>query len=398
MNQTLINSYAEFLRKTGYSEQTIHAYSKALEQAPDTWNTNVPQELYEHINNTLKSKQEYFLPAARHNIKPASSLLFMSVTGVAFKAYTKQKIRSKSAYASVLEEFYIYSTEFKHMTIMAAEAETRHISEFLNSLDDVPNDWAELTAENLRNYVCSKFSQLKPSSVGRYVTSLRNFFRFLEYKGTSVNPSVLNLPVAPADWGKSNVPVILSPDEEMRLRNHYKGTDEVSRRNNIIIPLMLDLGLRCAEVSNLRMADIHWNKGVLYLGKTKNQHNRQLPISCELGALLESYVINHRPCTADEHLLLRKVLNNQYTSMSRENVRGVVRRAFEKENIQGWWKGTHALRRTAASKIYNTGNGLKMTADLLGHESLDSTKQYIKVDFRQLREVAFPWPGGDSDE
>lgn len=224
------------------------------------------------------------------------------------------------------------------------------------------------------------------------VTSLRNFFRFLEYKGIPVNLSVLNLPLAPADWGKSNVPAILSPDEEIRLRNHYKGTDGISRRNHIIILLMLDLGLRCAEVSNLHMDDIHWNKGVLSLGKTKNQHNRQLPLSCELGMLLEDYIINHRPCAADEHLFLRSAVNNQYTAMSRESVRSVVRRAFDKENIKGWWKGTHVLRRTAASKIYNTGNGLKMTVDLLGHESLDSTKQYIKVDFRQLSEVAFPWP------
>jgi site-specific recombinase XerD len=113
--------------------------------------------------------------------------------------------------------------------------------------------------------------------------------------------------------------------------------------------------------------------------------------------LLEDYVINHRLHAADGHLFLRRTINNHYTAMSRENVRSVVRRAFEKESIQGWWKGTHALRRTAASKIYNTGNGLKMTADLLGHESLDSTKQYIKVDFGLLSEVASPWPGGDSD-
>lgn len=398
MNQSLISSYVEYLREMGYSAQTIHAYSKALEQAPDTWNTNVPSELYEHINNTLNLKQEYFLPAARHNIKPASSLLFMFVTGVSFKAYTKQEIQNKSAYAGVLKEFYVYSTEFKHMTIMAAEAETHHVAEFLNSIGNSSNNWTEITAENIRDYVCSKFSQLRPSSIGRYVTSLRNFFRFLEYKGTPVNPSVLNLPVAPADWGKSNVPAMLSPDEEMRLRNHYNGTDGISRRNNIIILLMLDLGLRCAEVSNLHMSDIHWNKGVLSLGKTKNQHGRQLPISCELGTLLENYVINHRPCATDEHLFLRRTINNQYKAMSRENVRSVVPRAFVKESIQGWWKGTHALRRTAASKIYNTGNGLKMTADLLGHESLDSTKQYIKVDFRQLSEVAFPWPGGGSDE
>ncbi|MDE6517240.1 MAG: tyrosine-type recombinase/integrase [Acetatifactor sp.] len=398
MNQSLINSYVEYLRKMGYSASTIHAYSKALEQAPDTWDTNVPGELYEHIINTLKLKQEYFLPAARHNIKPASSLLFMFVTGTSFKAYTKQEIQSQSAYVGVLKEFYVYSTEFKHLTPMAAEAEKHHISEFLNSIGNCPDDWAEMTAENIRDYVCSRFSHLKASSIGRYVTSLRNFFRFLEYKGIPVSPSVFNLPLAPAAWGKSNVPAILSPDEEMRLRNHYKGTDGISRRNNIIILLMLDLGLRCAEISNLHMDDIHWNKGVLSLGRTKNQHDRQLPISCGLGMLLEDYIMNHRPSATDGHLFLRSAVNNQYTAMSRESVRSVVRWAFEKESIQGWWKGTHALRRTAASKIYNTGNGLKMTADLLGHESLDSTKQYIKVDFRQLSEVAPTWPGGDPDE
>lgn len=398
MNQSLISNYVEYLRKMGYSAQTIHTYSRALEQAPDTWDTNVPGELYERINNTLHQKQEYFLPAARHNIKPASSLLFMFITGVSFKAYAKQEIQSRSAYADILKEFYVYSTEFKHMTPMAAEAEKHHVSEFLNSIDNYPDNWTEITAKNIRDYVCSKFSRLKASSIGRYVTSLRNFFRFLEYKGIPVNLSVLNLPLAPADWGKSNIPAVLSPDEEIRLRNHHKGTDGISRRNHIIILLMLDLGLRCAEVSNLHMDDIHWNKGVLFLARTKNQHNRQLPISCELGMLLEDYIMNHRPCTADEHLFLRGAVNNQYTAMSRESVRSVVRRAFEKENIKGWWKGTHALRRTAASKIYNTGNGLKMTADLLGHESLDSTKQYIKVDFKQLSEVAFPWPGGDSDE
>lgn len=316
----------------GYSAQTIHAYSKALEQAPDTWNTDIPRELHEHINNTLNLKQECFLPAARHNIKPASSLLFMFVTGVSFKTYTKQEIQNKSAYADVLKDFYVYSTEFKRMTIMTAEAETRHVSEFLNSIGNSSNNWAEVTAEDIRDYVCSKFSQLRPSTTGRYVTSLRNFFRFLEYNGTTVNPSVLNLPVAPADWGKSNVPAILSPDEETRLRNHFNGTDGISRRNNIIILLMLDLGLRCAEASNLYMDDIHWNKGALPLGRTKNQHGRQIPISCGLGMLLEDYVINHRPRATDGHLFLRSTVNNKHTAMSRESVRSVVRRAFEKKH------------------------------------------------------------------
>lgn len=181
----------------------------------------------------------------------------------------------------------------------------------------------------------------------------------------------------------------------MRLRSHYSIDNEQGIRNNIIIRLMLDLGLRCAEVSELSIADIHWNSGTICLCKTKTTQERRLPIPSELGEMLEDYVLNYRPRVTDNHLLLRKTLNNQYISMTRECVRGVIRRAYEKENIQGWWKGTHALRRTAASKIYNAGNGLKLTAYLLGHESFDSTKAYIKVDFQQLKEVASPWSGGD---
>ena len=116
-----------------------------------------------------------------------------------------------------------------------------------------------------------------------------------------------------------------------------------------------------------------------------------------MGKFLEEYILRYRPSVPDEkHLLLRKYVN-QYTCMSRENVRYVTRNAFEKEHITGYWKGTHALRRTAASKIFNNGTGLKLTADKLGHESLDSTKAYIKVDFEHLKAVVVPWPGGDCD-
>lgn len=80
--------------------------------------------------------------------------------------------------------------------------------------------------------------------------------------------------------------------------------------------------------------------------------------------------------------------------MSKAGIRSVIRYAFEKQGITGWWKGTHALRRTVASRIYNSGCGLKLTADILGHISIDSTTEYVKVDFNSLRKVDTHWPKG----
>ncbi|MBQ8558419.1 MAG: tyrosine-type recombinase/integrase [Tyzzerella sp.] len=397
MNPEIIYNFEKFLKNKGYAPQTIHTYTKALEQAPDSWNVTDPQLLYEHINHTLTDNNQTFSPSTRHNIGPASSLLFQMQTGEVFRNYDRNQKYKTTRNKELLEEFFKYSTEFKHITSMSATAECHHISVFLDSLDSIPDDWSMLTAEDIKQYVCTVFQNIKASSIGRYITSLRNFFRFLEYKGYVINRSVLELPLTSADWQKSNVPIILTSDEEKRLRFHYKNDEEMGIRNNIIIRLMLDLGLRCSEIPNIMLRDIKWTNALIQIHDTKNNHVRQLPLSAELGKLLEEYILRYRPSVPSEkHLLLRKYVN-RYTCMSRENVRYVIRNAFEKEHITGYWKGTHALRRTAASKIFNNGTGLKLTADILGHESLDSTKAYIKVDFEHLKAVAAPWPGGDCD-
>lgn len=397
MNLEIIHNFEKFLGNKGYSPRTIHTYMKALEQAPDSWNVTEPQLLYEHIIYTLTDNNQTFSPSTRHNIGPASSLLFQMQTGEVFRNYDRIQKNKTTRNKELLEEFFKYSTEFKRITNMSATAECHHISVFLDSLDIIPNDWSMLTAEDINQYVCTAFQNIKASSIGRYITSLRNFFRFLEYKGYVINRSVLELPLTSANWQKSNVPIILTSDEEKRLRFHYKNDEEMGIRNNIIIRLMLDLGLRCSEIPNIMLSDIKWANALIEIHDTKNNHVRQLPLSAELGKLLEEYILCYRPSVSDEKHLLLRMYVNRYTCMSRENVRYVIRNAFEKEHITGYWKGAHALRRTAASKIFNNGTGLKLTADILGHESLDSTKAYIKVDFEHLKAVAAPWPGGDYD-
>ena len=90
-----------------------------------------------------------------------------------------------------------------------------------------------LTAEDINQYVCTAFQNIKASSIGRYITSLRNFFRFLEYKRYVINRSALELPLTSADWQKSNVSIILTSDEEKRLRFHYKNDEEMGIRKTL---------------------------------------------------------------------------------------------------------------------------------------------------------------------
>jgi site-specific recombinase XerD len=44
--------------------------------------------------------------------------------------------------------------------------------------------------------------------------------------------------------------------------------------------------------------------------------------------------------------------------------------------------------------MVNRGASFKEVADVLGHQSLQTTAIYAKLDLEALAAVALPWPGG----
>lgn len=121
-----------------------------------------------------------------------------------------------------------------------------------------------------------------------------------------------------------------------------------------------------------------------------------LPLPAMMGNALIEYLAQVRPQTACRMLFVR-FSHQRGKPMGCSQIRNVVRRNGVKAGLEDSDCGTHILRRTAATKLYNSGNSLKMTADILGHESLDSTTHYTKTDVAGLLSVALPWPGGDRD-
>ncbi|HEY4993725.1 MAG TPA: tyrosine-type recombinase/integrase [Nakamurella sp.] len=53
----------------------------------------------------------------------------------------------------------------------------------------------------------------------------------------------------------------------------------------------------------------------------------------------------------------------------------------------------HALRRTLGTRLIETGADLPMTAQVLGHSRIDSSKRYIALDADSLRECCLPLTG-----
>ena len=71
---------------------------------------------------------------------------------------------------------------------------------------------------------------------------------------------------------------------------------------------------------------------------------------------------------------------------------GAIRRGYELAGCPKSWTGTHILRHTAATLMHQKGVPLKNIADVLGHQSLDTSTIYMRVNVPQLAAVALPWP------
>lgn len=58
--------------------------------------------------------------------------------------------------------------------------------------------------------------------------------------------------------------------------------------------------------------------------------------------------------------------------------------------------GAHLLRHSLATQLVRQRRPINEIADLLGHQSIDTTAIYVKVAVPQLAEVALPFPGAVS--
>jgi site-specific recombinase XerD len=160
-----------------------------------------------------------------------------------------------------------------------------------------------------------------------------------------------------------------------------------------MILLLSRLGLRAKEVAILQLNDIDWINGSLLVRSSKTHSERLLPLPQDVGDALLSYLRNGRPQTTDREIFLTAL--PPYRPMKTSAVVSItVKRLMARAGINRQRSGAHLLRHSAATRMVNSGASFKEVADVLGHQQLQTTGVYAKLNLAALSEVALPWPGG----
>jgi integrase/recombinase XerD len=246
------------------------------------------------------------------------------------------------------------------------------------------------TVAQIVDYVSDTGRRCKPSSGQVTASSIRSFLRFLLLRGLIHRDLAAAVPSF-ANWRLSSLPATVAQTELEQMISAVDAATPVGKRDRAILLCMTELGLRGADVANLRQDGPDLSAGVLQLHRPKQRDQIQLPMTPRLVNAIRGYLHHARPaCTSSALFVIHRAPVG--SALKAIGVRDVVQRCAARAGLGQRIRGTHVIRRSVATGLINSGASLKQIADLLGHRSIDTTSIYAKVDLRSLAQVALPWP------
>jgi integrase/recombinase XerC len=256
-----------------------------------------------------------------------------------------------------------------------------------------------LSTLEVRGFLASLFGHNGPATMGRKLSSVRAFCRFLVKRGELAgNPAAAirgpkkpkglpraldvddaaRLVEAPTDIGRTAART-LSPGEEQR-------HGLLRLRDRALMELVYSTGLRVSEACSLDTTDIdrgRYATPIVLVRRGKGGKSREVPLGGAADRAVAEYLPARPLLGATTAALFVNASGERLTPRS-------VQRMVKRWAIAGGVHATatpHGLRHSFATHLLDEGVDLRSIQELLGHASLASTQIYTKVSLDHLMKV-----------
>lgn len=268
---------------------------------------------------------------------------------------------------------------------------------------------AEMTVEDiskseLRSAFASWAGDHAKTSVLRAWSTWNSFFGFLVAEDlTEGNPmDGIRKPRRP----KAPVKVIRGDDVTGRLLAAARTPDPAARRSwperdVAIVAVLAVTGLRLGEVVSLSVASLDGAPGARRLTVVgKGDKARSVPIYAALEALLDQYVVTRVDRFPKHRAALERPTTTLFVDFDGEpitdrKIQYLIERIYRRAGVRAQvplGALVHALRHTFATAALEGGASVVEVSQLLGHESLDTTKRYLEATAAELRDAVVAHP------
>lgn len=224
------------------------------------------------------------------------------------------------------------------------------------------------------------------------VDHLRKFFDFL----FRIKHEVFKQPFKQIKREKKTIiklPNYLSYNESKKLLELYSNSSKINQiRNNAIIHLFLNCGLRISEMRNLNISDFDFttNKFII-LGKGNKERVGYLNDSTK-NALLKYLEIRKNIEVKNKKDKDALFLSNYKTRIAVRTIQKFIKLSYDKVGIENENYCVHTLRHTCATILYKFCSDIKVIQELLGHVCIDTTQIYTHTNNEDVMKATFGHP------
>ncbi len=241
-------------------------------------------------------------------------------------------------------------------------------------------DIVDLSRADLRGFIAElSKSGLSPSSVGRIISAVRGFYKFLLIDG-----HIKKHPAEDLDTPQKGfyLPKFMTEDEVEKLLAQPDVSQEIGLRDRAILEMMYASGLRVSEAANLQISDVDIDLGILTC-KGKGNKQRKVPLGKSAVEWLKSHLARRKK---REHIEMRNLfVTNLGKPINRQIIFKFIKEYAAKAGLED--VSPHTLRLSFATHLLQNGADSRSVQAMLGHVDISTTQIYTHITDNHLRKT-----------
>jgi site-specific recombinase XerD len=226
-----------------------------------------------------------------------------------------------------------------------------------------------------------------PRSRNARLAAIRSFFRHVAAANPLLLPVAQRVLAIPMKRFVRKPVGHLTREQMQAILDAPEAATLAGQRDRLLLLLLYNTGARVSEIAELKVQDVclESRSSIQILGKGRKL--RSVPLWRETAKLLRQWLRRDR--VMPESPLLP---NAGGTFMSRSGVAqrlrlAVARASTKHPDLKSVHVSPHTIRHTTAMHLLQSGVDLSMIAMWLGHESIQTTHQYLDADLESKREA-----------
>ena len=224
-------------------------------------------------------------------------------------------------------------------------------------------------------------------SVAALLSELRQFFRFLYLNGYHEKDLSLFIPKSNILRSREHLPSIWSPEDLEKILGCVDIGNPIGKRDYAIILMVARLGLRVRDIIHMKYENMKWEKNCIELVQFKTKQPLTLPLFEDVGNAVIDYLKNGRPESPVPNIFIRHRV--PYSAFNENNrLHHMLNTYIYKAGIVVTPEkshGMHTLRHSLATELLKKEVPLPVISEILGHQRVETTANYLRVDTEQLR-------------